>query len=1195
MKADLTRSTFDERKHYRSVRMQQGRVQLDADWNEQQDILDHRIEAETADVLGPLAAPADGNGFQITASGATLAIGRGHLYVGGVLCENDQDGLTIDTQPDLPAADCVIVGGKLQGLPPPSGVYLGFIHVWQRHLTALEDASIREVALGGPDTATRVKSLWQVQLLQVSTDSSANPGCLPPPPGWDALTQAPGGMLAARAEAAPDADNPCKLSPTAGYRRLDNLLYRVEIHLVPGADPAFKWSHDNGSIVSSWLSSTAGGAANQLDLGVSTLGRDSVLSFGPGQWVELFDDTTELLGQPGTLVKVVKAEGNTVTVDTTPAAVFPLGAPTDVAKFPRNPRVRRWDGWDYVKNASAATLSGGWLELEDGVQIKFLWKAFTFRHGDYWMFPARTATRIASASVEWPVDGGGNPVYRAPDGVPHLWGRLAMLSFSGGVWTVLDDCRPLFPSLTELTELAYVGGDAQVVFEGDSLTLPRPLEVGVAMGSIPVGAATVRFTVESGVLANGASTQDIVLTPASKGIASVAWTLAAGTPHQYARAVLLEGGAPSATHYLPVHFSASIVEQGSCACTVCVSPEAQKADAAALQSAIDVVVESGGGIVCLDAGEYLLNGPLRIESGSAVVLRGKGLSTRVIADQAAVLISASSDILLERLVIQSHPQDPSAAFATLGVQNTKSFWMENVIVEVIGPNPKAVAMFVGGMLEDMRVIGCRVYGKNGLFGGAMPAAPEATVTIDGLLMADTLFSCALTGVQLFLEKFSLPLTARGNRFASCSTGGILIGSTTPGNPSVEVCSNQFDVQGPSIALVATSARVADNVMKGGREGKTGTTAVFWYSSSSLVLVVPQGGDGQFQVTGNRVTACPGIAIAVAPGSGRAIVSGNQITGGACGIQMTCSADASIAVESNQISDIDVSAEASPYIAALHGIRVIGQKTVRSVRITGNALRNIASAAIEAGKTILGISVENADSLQVADNDIDGFAPAAPFAGKAVGVQVIESTIQVDISGNRILRGVANNVDASKWQGILIGSANDVVIVTARPRKRVTSALNIPASGIASFMAAFDVPASVFQAGVEAPVVRAAVGDSLPWVTVRGNHVFGRGNGETVWARAQQVTFSDNQCFRKAGTPAGAAAVPDVHIQATNITATSNQVLSAQWNPRNPPVSIDLMPPMVEKGFTVLGNITAGRITVRGSDLAAPWAPLNSPT
>lgn len=49
MKADLSRATFDQARRYRSVRMQQGRVQLDADFNEQQDILNHRIEIETRD------------------------------------------------------------------------------------------------------------------------------------------------------------------------------------------------------------------------------------------------------------------------------------------------------------------------------------------------------------------------------------------------------------------------------------------------------------------------------------------------------------------------------------------------------------------------------------------------------------------------------------------------------------------------------------------------------------------------------------------------------------------------------------------------------------------------------------------------------------------------------------------------------------------------------------------------------------------------------------------------------------------------------------------------------------------------------------------------------------------------------------------------------------------------------------------
>ncbi len=41
MKSDISRSSFDARKHYSKVVMQQGRVQLDADWNEQQDILLH--------------------------------------------------------------------------------------------------------------------------------------------------------------------------------------------------------------------------------------------------------------------------------------------------------------------------------------------------------------------------------------------------------------------------------------------------------------------------------------------------------------------------------------------------------------------------------------------------------------------------------------------------------------------------------------------------------------------------------------------------------------------------------------------------------------------------------------------------------------------------------------------------------------------------------------------------------------------------------------------------------------------------------------------------------------------------------------------------------------------------------------------------------------------------------------------------
>jgi len=45
MKGDFSRDTFDHKKHYRRVLMQQGRVQVDADWNEQASILLHYMQS----------------------------------------------------------------------------------------------------------------------------------------------------------------------------------------------------------------------------------------------------------------------------------------------------------------------------------------------------------------------------------------------------------------------------------------------------------------------------------------------------------------------------------------------------------------------------------------------------------------------------------------------------------------------------------------------------------------------------------------------------------------------------------------------------------------------------------------------------------------------------------------------------------------------------------------------------------------------------------------------------------------------------------------------------------------------------------------------------------------------------------------------------------------------------------------------
>src|SRR6266536_5386556 len=163
MKGDFTVLRFRPAKHYSGVRQQQGRVQTDADWNEQADVQAHRDQTTALDVVGPAGAPVDRAGFGLTCAGGDIGgagcgagsvrIGAGRYYVDGILCENDA-AVPVNAQPDLP-------GVVLQGTA--GSRYLAYLDVWEQHVTVLEDESIREVALGGPDTATRLRTVWQVR------------------------------------------------------------------------------------------------------------------------------------------------------------------------------------------------------------------------------------------------------------------------------------------------------------------------------------------------------------------------------------------------------------------------------------------------------------------------------------------------------------------------------------------------------------------------------------------------------------------------------------------------------------------------------------------------------------------------------------------------------------------------------------------------------------------------------------------------------------------------------------------------------------------------------------------------------------------------------------------------------------------------------------------------------------------------
>src|SRR6266702_1597947 len=234
MKGDFSRITFDRFKHYAGVLHQQGRVWLDSDWNE--DVFERldQLQQETYDIVGRCGVPVPGTAFQITpgpdpAHPENFAIGggpgpAGRAYVEGLLCKMDSP-CTYFTQPDL------LDSPPIQ-FPQDGSDHFGLIYleVWRRLITYLEDPSIAEIALGGPDTATRIKTIAQVKALLVPNGTTCS----------DLYSYLPSGD-ATLTTVQPIATQPtdlCSLPDPANYTGRENHNYRVEIHTGGGAiDP----------------------------------------------------------------------------------------------------------------------------------------------------------------------------------------------------------------------------------------------------------------------------------------------------------------------------------------------------------------------------------------------------------------------------------------------------------------------------------------------------------------------------------------------------------------------------------------------------------------------------------------------------------------------------------------------------------------------------------------------------------------------------------------------------------------------------------------------------------------------------------------------------------------------------------------------------------------------------------------------
>lgn len=345
MKGDFSRDTFHRQHHFSRVLMQQGRVLLDADWNEQTSILLHYLRTLAADLIGPHGGP--GDGFRISCIDdlkCDFVIERGHYYVGGILCENrppvvcppgeDTSPLTYTSQPDFPLWDDdeEQLGGGAS--------YLVYLDVWERHLTYLTVDHIREVALGGPDTATRAQIVCQVKVAREDKETPADAECTELLRTLVEEKHEGPRCLRARARVETPSDDPCIIPPEARYRGAENQLYRVEIHDGGTATAAktqatFKWSRENGSVVYA-IRSLQGSTAT-----LETLGPDERRSLKEGDWIEIVDDHSVLRFAPHRLLQVgaVDRVSFQVTLSVPEGTELPVFDEDSTT----HPLLRRWD------------------------------------------------------------------------------------------------------------------------------------------------------------------------------------------------------------------------------------------------------------------------------------------------------------------------------------------------------------------------------------------------------------------------------------------------------------------------------------------------------------------------------------------------------------------------------------------------------------------------------------------------------------------------------------------------------------------------------------------------------------------------------------------------------------------------------------------------------------------------------------
>ena len=474
---DLSRSATDFRKHYKSVRAQQGRVFVDDDYNENERLHGEDDRRARVDIIGPAGTPDSGfliSNARVTGGKVDFDIAAGTFYLGGLHLELDQ------LERFQVQSDWLQFSGAALPTPPNAGKRFDLVYLesWLQPVSAVEDNELFEVALSGPDTSTRMRVMRRVRLATNTATGDCRQDWKTLGTGWTASNL---GTLNSQDELVPNtklkvefepASNPADLcSPpvAGGYLGAENQALRVQL-----TDAThFAWGFDNAAPLYR-VQVSNNGAGQRRVITMTTEPKDQAHWPLSGQIVELLPWSAvlanqEKLAERGGFLTRVDGSYDPDTKVFTLTADVPAGFGDGWKTRPDAAQLgaeffylRVWNrGSDTVSPPAIPFVTGTAVTLgQTGLKITIT--GTDRQNGDHWIIAARPES--PNRVVPWLLEAG-----RSPHGYRRFYAPLAVIEWTvtAGVATgkVIHDCRETFPPLTRLRGCCtYTVGDGTTSF-----------------------------------------------------------------------------------------------------------------------------------------------------------------------------------------------------------------------------------------------------------------------------------------------------------------------------------------------------------------------------------------------------------------------------------------------------------------------------------------------------------------------------------------------------------------------------------------------------------------------------------------------------------------------------------------------------------------------------------------------------------